>query len=141
MLHGSEGGDAACFCQQGVPGILAGVEDVLIGGEYTVAEEIILEVLPRFFGGIAFWGNGGNINQGDIVREAQVLGTVPAGAVGGHGSRDLWGQFGADLIEVQLHHCGVCVGQNQADGTVRRGTEGTEDIGIFVVCLDGYRRP
>ena len=53
----------------------------------------------------------------------------------------LWGQFCADLIEVQLHHGSVGAGQNQADGTVARGTEGTEDIGIFVARIDGDRRP
>jgi hypothetical protein len=141
MLRGSEGGDPACFCQHGVPGLLAGVEDVLVGGEQAVAEEVVLEVLPRFFRRIAFRSNGGNINQGDIVGDVQVVGAMPAGAIGNHGSMDLWGQFGADLIEVQLHHGGVGTGQNQADGTVARGTEGTEDIGIFVTRIDGHRRP
>jgi len=42
---------------------------------------------------------------------------------------------------VQLHHGGVGAGQNQADGTVARGTEGTEDIGILVTRIDGHRRP
>ncbi len=70
MLHGGEGGDPACFYQHGVPGILAGVEDVFIGGEQAVAEEIIFELPPGFFGGIAFWGGGRNINQGDIGGDA-----------------------------------------------------------------------
>jgi hypothetical protein len=121
--------------------MLAGIEDVFIGREQAVAEEVVFEVLPGFFGGIAFWGSGGNINQGDIVRETQRLGAVPSRAVGDHGSMHLRGQRGADLVEVQLHHGGVGVGQNQADGTVARGTEGAEDIGILVARIDGHRRP
>jgi len=50
--------------------VLAGVEDVLIGGEQAVAEEVVLEVLPGFFRRIAFRSSGRNINQGDIVGDA-----------------------------------------------------------------------
>jgi hypothetical protein len=119
---------------------LAGVEDVLVGGEQAVAEEVVFEVLPGFFGGIAFGSSGGNIDQGDIGGDAQRLRAVPPGAVGDHGSMHLRGQRGADLIEVQLHHGGVGAGQNQADGTVARGTEGAEDIGIVVARIDGHGR-
>jgi hypothetical protein len=140
MLYGGEGGDAAGFCQHGVPGVLASVEDVLIGGEQAVAEEVVFEVLPGFFGRIAFGSGGRNINQGDIGGDAQRLRTVPADAVGDHGGVDLWGQLGTDLIEVQLHHGGVSAGQNQPDGAVARGTEGTEDIGVLVACIDGHGR-
>jgi hypothetical protein len=141
MLGGGEGGNPACFCQHGVPGVLAGVEDVLICGEQAVAEKVVLEVLPGFFRRIAFGSGGRNIDQGDIVRDTQGLRAMPAGAVSDHGRMHLWGQFGADLIEVQLHHGGVGAGQNQADSTVACGTEGAEDIGIFVARIDGHRRP
>ena len=140
MLHGGEGGDAARFCEQGVPGVLAGVEDVLVGSEQAMAEEVVFEVLPGFFSRIAFRGSRWNRNQGDIVGQAQGLRAVPAGAVGDHGRMDLWGQFGADLVEVQLHHGSVGTRENQTDGTVAGGTEGTEDIGIFVARIDGDRR-
>ena len=53
MVHGSERSDTAWLSEHGVPGVLAGVEDVLIGGEHLVAEEVVFEVLPGFFGGIA----------------------------------------------------------------------------------------
>jgi hypothetical protein len=141
LLGGGEGGNPACFCQHGVPGLLAGVEDVLIGGEQAVAEKVVLEVLAGFFRRLAFGSGGENINQGDIVGDARGLRAMLAGAVSDHGRMHLWGQFGTDLIEMQLHHGGVGAGQNQADGTVARGTEGTEDIGIFIARIDGHRRP
>jgi hypothetical protein len=91
MLYGSEGGDAACFCQHEVPSVLADVENVLVGGEQAVAEEVVFEILPGFFRRIAFRGNRGNFNQGYIVGDTQILGAMPAGAVGDHGSMHLWG--------------------------------------------------
>lgn len=106
-----------------------------------MAEEVVFEVLPGFFRRIAFWGSGGNSNQGDIIGDAQCLRAMPAGAVGDHGSLHLWGQFGADLIEVQLHHGSVGARQNQADGTIAGGAEGTEDIGILVARIDRHRWP
>ena len=85
MVHGGEGGDTARFIEHGVPGVLAGIEDILIGHEQAVAEEVVFEVLPGFFGGNAFGGGGRNSNQGDIGRDMQGLGAVPTGAVGDHG--------------------------------------------------------
>ena len=102
-----------------------------------MAEEVVFEVLPGFFRRIAFWGSGGNSNQGDIVGDMQGLGAVPAGAIGDHGGVDLWGYLGA---EVQLHHGAVGARQNQADGTVAGRAESTEDIGIFVTPIDRHWR-
>jgi hypothetical protein len=121
--------------------VLAGIEDILIGREHAMAKEVVFEVLPGFFSGIAFGRSGRDIDQSDIVGNVQRLRAVLAGAVGDHGSMHLWGQFGADLIEVQLHHGGVGARENQSDGTVARGAEGAEDIGIFVARVDGHRRP
>jgi len=91
MMHGGEGGDAACFIEQGVPGLLASLEDILIGHEQVVAEEVVFEVLPGFFGRIALWGIGRDSDQGDITGNAQRLRAMPAGAVGDHSGVDLGG--------------------------------------------------
>ena len=141
MVHGGEGGDTAGFIEHRGPGVLAGIEDILIGHEQAMAEEVVLEVLPGFFGGIAFGGGGRDIDQGDIVGKAQRLRAVPAGAVSNHGGVDLGGECGADFIEVQLHHGGIGARQNQAHGTVAGGAEGTEDIGVLVTRIKGHRRP
>jgi hypothetical protein len=53
MLHGGEGGDTAWLTRHGIPGVLTGVEDVGVGWEDEVTEEVVLEVLPGFFSGIA----------------------------------------------------------------------------------------
>ena len=52
MIHGSEGSDTAWLCEHGVPGVLAGVKDVLIGGEQAVAEEVVFKVLPGVSAGL-----------------------------------------------------------------------------------------
>jgi hypothetical protein len=131
----------AGFIEHRVPGVLAGIEDILIGHQQAVAKEVVLEVLPGFFGGIACWGGGRDIDQGDMVGQAQGLPALPASAVGDHGGVDLGGECGADLIEVQLPHGGIGARQNQADGTVAGGAESAEDIGILVARIDGHRWP
>jgi hypothetical protein len=141
MVHGGEGGDTARFIEHGVPGVLAGIEDILIGHEQAVAEEVVFEVLPGFFGGIALWGVRRDIDQGDIAGNAQLLRTVPSGAVGNHGGVDMGGECEADCIEVQLHHGGVGVGENQADGAPALRAEGAEDIGVLITCIERHRRP
>ncbi len=140
MVRGGEGGDPTRFIEHGVPGVRAGIEDILIGHEQAVAEEVVFEVLPGFFGGIALWGVGRDSDQGDIGGNAQLLRTMPAGAVGDHSGVDLGRECGADFIEVQLHHGGVGVGENQANGTVALRAEGTEDIGIIIARIDRHRR-
>ena len=140
-VHGGEGGDPAWVIEHGVPGVLASIEDVLIGSEQAVAEEVVFEVLPGLFGWIALWGVGRDIDQGDIAGNAQPLRAVPAGAVGDHGGVDLGGECGADFIEVQLHHGGVGAGENQADSAAALRAEGAEDIGILIAGVEGHRRP
>jgi hypothetical protein len=73
IMHGGEGSDTACFIEHGVPGVLAGIEDILTGHEHTMAEEVVFEALPGFFGGIALWGVGRGINQGDIADPHKTL--------------------------------------------------------------------
>ena len=140
MSHGSEGSDPAGLGEHGVPGVLAGVKDVLIGGEQAVAEEVVFKVLPGVFGRVALWSIGRDSNQGDIVRKAQRLRAVPAGAIGNQGGMDMGGEFGADCIELQLHHGGVGAGQNQADGAAALGAKGAEDIGVVITRIDRHRR-
>ncbi len=53
MVCGSERCDTAWLAGHGIPGVLAGIEEVGIGGENAVAEEVVFELLPGFFSGIA----------------------------------------------------------------------------------------
>ena len=140
MVHGSEGSDPAGFVEHGVPGMLAGLEDILIGGKQAMAEEVVFKVLPGFFGRVAFGSIGRDSDQSDIVGHAQGLRTVPAGAIGNHGSVDMGGELSADFIEMQLHHGGVGVGQNQANGASTLGAEGAEDVGVVIARIDRHRR-
>jgi len=65
---------------------------------------------------------------------------MPSGAVGDHGGMDMGWQLGADFVEMQLHHGGIGVGQDEPDGRIPRGTESAEDIGVFVARVDGNGR-
>ena len=140
MVHSSEGSDAAWLVCHGLPGVLAGIEEVGVGGEDEMAEEVVLEVLPGFFGWIALRGVGRRKDERDVLWYFQFGRTMPTGTVGDDGGMDLWGQRGADLVEVQLHHGGIGARQNQPDGGVALRTEGAEDISIVIACVEGHRR-
>lgn len=51
--------------------MFACIEDIVIGMEDAMAEEVVFEVLPWFFGGIAFGCGGGDIDEGDVMGNAQ----------------------------------------------------------------------
>lgn len=100
MMHSGEGSDAAWLARHGIPGMLAGVEDVGVGGEDEMAEEVVLEVLPGLFGWIAVRRVRRRRDEGDVVRGFQFGGTMPAGAVGDDCGMDLGRELSADLLKV-----------------------------------------
>jgi len=63
--------DSSFFLYELIPGMFACIEDIVIGMEDAMAEEVVFEVLPWFFGGIAFGCGGGDIDEGDVVGNAQ----------------------------------------------------------------------
>jgi hypothetical protein len=120
--------------------VFAGIEDIVIGREDAMAEEVVFEVLPGFFGGIAFGRGGGDIDEGDVIGYAQRVRAMPCGAVGDHGGVDVRGQLSADFVEMQLHHGGIGAGQDEPDGRIPLRTESAENIGILVARVDGNGR-
>jgi hypothetical protein len=138
MVHSGEGSDAARLICHDLPGVLAGVEEVGVGRKDEVAEEVVLEVLPRFFGRIALRGVGRRRDERDVLWCFQFAGPMPAGTVSDNCCMDMRGELSADVREVQLHHSGIGAGENQADGGVALGTERAEDIGILVARIDRH---
>jgi len=62
-----EGGDTAWFIEHGAPGVLAGIEDILVGHEQAMPEEVVFEELPGFFGGTALWGRPEPPTVGEVA--------------------------------------------------------------------------
>ena len=139
MVHFGKRSDASWFGHHGVPSMLACVEDAFIGREDLVAEEVVLEVLPRFFGSIAFRRIGRDGNEGNIVGNFQGIGSMPGRAVYDHRHVDMGRDLGAYFIQKELHHGRIRTRQNKADCGISFGAERAEDIGVFVARIDGYR--
>lgn len=106
-----------------------------------MAEEIILEILPWFFGGIAFRCVGWGGDKGDVMGYFQVSRIMPSRPVGDHGGMDVRRQRRADLVQMPLHHLGVCMGEHQSDGGIALWTKRTKDISVCIARIDGNRGP
>src|ERR1700685_616070 len=80
-VAGGDRGDAAGFGEKFSPGVLAGVKDVGVGGEHTVGEIGLSQILPDVLGCVELRTGGGQRHEGGIGR---------GGLVGGRGATRPW---------------------------------------------------
>lgn len=71
MASCSKGRDSSCFLHEVIPCVFAGIKDIPVGMEDAMAEEVVFEVLPGFFGGIAFGCSGRDIDESDVTGNAE----------------------------------------------------------------------
>jgi hypothetical protein len=57
--------------EPGVSCMLAGIGNIFVFPEDLVAEEVVFEILPGLFGGVAFRRTGWNANQCDVMRNGE----------------------------------------------------------------------
>lgn len=141
MIHSGEGLDAPLFCGHGVPGVVAGIEYIIIGLENAMAEEIILEELPWFFGGVAFRRVGGDADERDVFRHFQSIAAMPSGTIDNECCMHIDWKLQADFIQMQLHHFRIHPRQHQPHRRIALRAERPEDIGVFIARIDGHGRP
>ena len=124
------------------PRIATGIDDILVGFEDAVAEFVAAQVGPDILDGIEFGAVGRQVQEGDVVGDAQLVAfLVPAGAVDcEHGVRS-GGDIRADLREVEIHHLGVGERQHQRGPDAAGRADRTEDIGPIVALIAGGRGP
>src|ERR1700677_4908880 len=67
-VAGGDRGDAPGFGEKFSPGVLAGVKDVGVGGEHTVGEIGLSQILPDVLGCVEFRTGGWQRHEGDIGR-------------------------------------------------------------------------
>lgn len=88
-----DGHDLPGLLDKFVPGVDAVVEDVVIVAENSVREPIVAHELPEIFDRVQFGAFGGQIQQGDIVRDIQGVGAVPAGLIKQQHRVRAWGDL------------------------------------------------
>ena len=93
-----------------IPGIGGQGEDVVVGLEDAVREPVLPHVLPDVLGRVEFRRSGRQGHQGDVVRDLERFGGVPAGSIENQDGMGAGGDLSCDLIEVELHGRSVAVG-------------------------------
>jgi len=106
-----DGHDAPWLVDDGVPSLAAQVEELVIGGEDSVGEEIVAHELPEVFDRIQlgrFWRQR---QEGDVLRDLEAFGHVPSGLIENEDGVFARGDCGGDLHEMKVH--GFCVAARQ----------------------------
>src|SRR5258707_14878567 len=105
------------------------VDEIVVGFEDAVGEPVVAHELPDVLDRVELWALRRQQNDGDIGRNEEARGQVPAGLVDqedGMGSgRDGWG----DLGEVQVHRLGVAGRHDQGCTLALLRADCTEDVG------------
>lgn len=120
------------------------IEDVVIRAEDAIGEPVIAHELPDILDRVEFRAFWWEREDGDVGRDDEVLGQVPAGLIQEkHGMR-LWRHSGSDLCQVQVHGGGIAEGQDEASALALAGADGSEDVGrnrALIVWCTGPRPP
>ena len=138
-LAHADGHDAPGLVDEFVPCVAAMVEDVVVGCEDAVGQPVVAHELPDILDRIEFRRSGRQRQQGDVVGDDQPVGHVPASLIEHDKGMSTRIDRTGDLVEVELHGCGVAPRQDEARALALRGTDGTEDIGRFGTLV--VRRP
>ena len=118
------------------------IDDVVVRFEDAVRQPIVAHELPDILDRIELRRSGRQRQQGDIVGDDEPVGHVPAGLIEHDQGMCARIDRPGDLVEVELHGCGVAAGQDEARALALRGADGAEDVGRFgtlVVCRPGAR--
>ncbi len=135
----SDGYDAPRLFDELVPGLAADRDDVVIGCEDQVRQPVVAHELPDVLDGIEFWRSWRQRHQGDVIRDVQFGGQVPARLIEDDHGMGAGIDGSADLSEMRLHRLGVAIGHDQTGTFGLCGTDGAEDVGPFGTLV--VRRP
>jgi hypothetical protein len=86
--------------------------DCVERGKNSVAEPVLLKMIPEMFGGIEFGTVGRKPDEADVVRDAQIGGAVPPGLVENH-KTNVIGIHGGGVGEKNRHRFAVATGKHQ----------------------------
>jgi hypothetical protein len=137
-------------CDESVPGVTAGIEDGLVSVVDPVAELISPEELPDVFDRVEFGAVGRQLEQADVVGQAQpAAALVPAGAVEDEDGVCAGSDLGADLGEVGVHlraekpppDFGTDAGQHQCGTGGASRAHRAKQIGRAVALIAGRPGP
>ena len=129
------------LCDEAVPGVAGGVDDVVVGVEDAVGEPVRAQILPDIFDRVQFRGAGGQEDQGDVCGYDELGCGVPSGAVEQQNRMRAPGHRSGDLVEMGLHGVGVGEGHGEGCADAPCRADRSKEIGAFVALVGGLARP
>jgi hypothetical protein len=106
-----------------------------------VREEAFLEVEPDALDRIEFGRVGRQRNQGDVGRNGEVVGAMPASLIENHHRMFVVSDGFCKAVEKDLHRRRIGIGHHQREGVVRARLYGGEDVGEGKAPVAKPRRP
>jgi len=82
------------------------------GAEGFVVEVVFSDSIPDVLGWIEFGAVRGLFDEADVFRDVEALGYVPPRLVDKHHDEEFF-KILSDLIQKDIHHVRVCVGQDE----------------------------
>jgi len=135
----SDGHDAPGLVDELVPGVAAVVDDVVVRFEHAVGEPVFAQELPDVLLRVQLRAFGGQRQNGDVVRNVELGGHVPAGLIehqhGVGAGRDALGDF----RQVQVHRIGVAFRQDERGALAVLRGDRAEDVGRSRALILGRR--
>ena len=104
-------------------------------------EEALLEVEPDALDRIEFGRVGRQWNQGDVGRNGEVVGAMPAGLIEDHHRMFVLSDGFRKAIEEDLHRRRIGIGHHHRKRVVRAWLHGGEDVGEDEAPVAKPRRP
>ena len=112
-----------------VPGLAAGLHDVVVSCEDGIGQPVVAQELPDVFDGVqlgTFWRQG---EEGDIVWHAQRRGGMPARLIEDQHGLRATGDMARDFGQMGGHRFGVAMWHDQASRHASRRADRAKDIG------------
>jgi hypothetical protein len=116
-------------------------DDVVVILEHAVGEPVVAHELPDVLHDIELRAFRRQRQQRDVVWHGDVAGEVPPGLIEQQHGMLAGADHLADLIEVQVHRCGVAQRQDQRRALALLGADGAEDVDRRIALILRRRGP
>lgn len=128
-LSHSDGHDPPRLIGECVPRIAAVVDDIVVGFKDAICQPVVAHELPDIFHWVELWRSRRQGQQGDIVREIELVGQMPACLIEEDDGMGVWRDQRSDFVEMRLHRMRVAPGHNQSGAFALLGTDCAKDVG------------
>ena len=117
------------------PRLAGGVDDVVVCLEDTVREVVGAQELPDILDRVQFRGARRQQDRCEVPGPVEVSGDVPARAVEQQYGMGTLGDVQGYLVDVQLHHVGVGMGQCEGRADASGWADGAKEIGVLIALV------